>query len=273
MNHSSIYQKSWLDLVFEGKNKSYGAYVLRKENNKTTVKSFFTALLLIGILISFIFYYNTLSAKNNPITTEVIDSSIVIVDLHPIIPEPLIPESTHQQPSANTPENNKSNLPPVAINTENANTEKEPEYGSESTTTEGSENGMGINTISNTGTGNATTETTGTTAIEAPEVFVDKKAEYPGGIKKFYDYIGKNFNKNIADEKGATLTAIIYFIIEKDGSMSSIKVVKESRKDVGLEAIRVLKKNTIKWKPALKNNNPVRTVYTIPITITTIVSH
>jgi protein TonB len=45
MSNVSIFEKKWIDLVFEGKNKAYGAYQLRQENPKTTIKALFSALL------------------------------------------------------------------------------------------------------------------------------------------------------------------------------------------------------------------------------------
>ncbi len=42
MSKLSIYENSWLDLVFEGRNKEYGAYQLRQQNPKTTLKALFS---------------------------------------------------------------------------------------------------------------------------------------------------------------------------------------------------------------------------------------
>ena len=47
MSKLSIYESKWTDLVFENKNKEYGAYQLRQENSKTTVNALFMALLLL----------------------------------------------------------------------------------------------------------------------------------------------------------------------------------------------------------------------------------
>jgi periplasmic protein TonB len=47
MSKLNINKSEWLELVFEGKNKAYGAYELRQEDGKTTMKAFFGALLLI----------------------------------------------------------------------------------------------------------------------------------------------------------------------------------------------------------------------------------
>ncbi|MCR5861861.1 hypothetical protein LRS05_06785 [Flavobacterium sp. J372] len=42
----SVFERGWIDLVFEGRNKAYGAYQLRKDDGKTTMKAFFQVLVL-----------------------------------------------------------------------------------------------------------------------------------------------------------------------------------------------------------------------------------
>ena len=58
MSNVSIYEKNWIDLVFEGKNKAYGAYQLRQENSRTTLFALFIGVLFLisvsglGMLLS-----------------------------------------------------------------------------------------------------------------------------------------------------------------------------------------------------------------------------
>ena len=51
MSNVSIYEKNWIDLVFEDKNKAYGAYQLRQENSRTTLFAFLGSLTLILVLL------------------------------------------------------------------------------------------------------------------------------------------------------------------------------------------------------------------------------
>lgn len=94
-----------------------------------------------------------------------------------------------------------------------------------------------------------------------------KKSQFPGGIEKFYMFIGQNFkipqefSKQKIDGKLA-----LQFMVEKDGSLSEFKVVKDLGYGLGEEAIRVLKISP-KWIPASENGNPVRVMYSLPITI------
>ncbi|MGG7034127.1 MAG: energy transducer TonB [Flavobacterium sp.] len=93
-----------------------------------------------------------------------------------------------------------------------------------------------------------------------PEV----KPEFPGGIRKFYEYVGKNFR---IPEEGNGGKIIIQFIVEKDGSLTRFKVVQDVGYGSGEEAIRVLKACSTKWKPGIQSGKPVRSVFVAPITV------
>jgi protein TonB len=59
----------------------------------------------------------------------------------------------------------------------------------------------------------------------------------------------------------------MYFVIEKDGSMTDIKVLRNPGYGMDKEAIRVLKSLKTKWKPGIKDGQKMRTQYTLPITV------
>ncbi|MFL9837131.1 M56 family metallopeptidase [Flavobacterium sp. ST-75] len=93
-----------------------------------------------------------------------------------------------------------------------------------------------------------------------------KQPEYPGGMPEFYNYINKNFT--IPDVKeNKVLKIYISFVIEKDGSMSSIKVLRDPGYGAGNEAVRVLKSVPEKWIPGEMDGKTVRSSYTLPITL------
>ncbi len=95
---------------------------------------------------------------------------------------------------------------------------------------------------------------------------VEIMPEYPnGGINGFRQFIATNYNlpKANRDIKG---TLIINFVIEPDGSMSNIKVVRDLGFGTGFEAVRILKLAD-KWIPGIQNGKPVRVNYSFPINI------
>ena len=91
---------------------------------------------------------------------------------------------------------------------------------------------------------------------------VDKMPDFPGGMMKFYQYVGNNFKMPTQDKSGKIYTK---FVIEIDGSLSNIEVVRD---EVGgkSEAIRLFL-NCPKWIPGEKNGEKVRTKYSLPIKI------
>ena len=90
--------------------------------------------------------------------------------------------------------------------------------------------------------------------------------QYPGGMQEFYQQIMKNFNVPEVEED-MDARVFVSFIVETDGTMSNIKVVKDPGYGLGEEALRVLSNMTEKWTPGEKDGEKVRTSFALPITI------
>ena len=94
--------------------------------------------------------------------------------------------------------------------------------------------------------------------------FIEVKPQYPGGLQEFYKFIGKKYR--VPNVKGLTGKVFISFVIEKDGSVTDLKVISDIGYGTGEEAVRVLKKCK-KWIPAEQNGKKVRVEFTLPISI------
>lgn len=94
---------------------------------------------------------------------------------------------------------------------------------------------------------------------------IEVKPTFPGGINEFYQYIGKNFRTPKVE--GLQGKVYVTFIIEKDGSVTDIKILRDIGYGTGEEAVRVLKECP-KWNPGIQKGKPVRVLYSLPITIT-----
>lgn len=92
----------------------------------------------------------------------------------------------------------------------------------------------------------------------------EKRPEFPGGTQKFYEFVGKNYR--VPNVKNINGKIIVQFVVEKDGTLSNIKVIR----DIGLasakEAIRILKRSP-KWIPGEQDGKAVRVQFTLPISI------
>ena len=103
---------------------------------------------------------------------------------------------------------------------------------------------------------------------EEEEIFmvVETMPEFPGGQQEMMKYIGTNIKYPvIAQENGIQGRVICQFVVEKDGKVTDIKVVRSSG-DASLdkEAVRVIN-SMPKWKPGKQRGKPVRVKYTIPV--------
>lgn len=94
---------------------------------------------------------------------------------------------------------------------------------------------------------------------------IDVRPEFFGGMEKFYKFIGSNFKMPQEEVKGKVF---VTFIIEKDGSLSDIKVLRDIGFGTGAEAIRVLSQSP-KWKPGELAGKKVRVHYSLPISVDT----
>ncbi|MEL1254961.1 energy transducer TonB [Flavobacterium sp. DGU38] len=279
MSKLSIYETKWTDLVFENKNKEYGAYQLRQENAKTTVTALFMALLLIatiGSLSMLIGKFTTSSTITENIPP--IDEVMRPVDLDQIV-QPKTDEAVAppaQQQQAVTQVTQASQLVnPVVVPTQDALPDIAPNKDNTAVVDNTSSGtGTAVNALpsSGSGTGDGTGTSagaeggTGNTIVNS--AILDKMPEFPGGIGKFYTYVGNNFNKPELDAE-KTLRVYISFVIEKDGTMTDIVVKSDPGYGMGKEAVRVLKSLKTKWAPGILDGKPVRTAYNLPITIKT----
>jgi len=262
MSKLSIYENSWLDLVFEGKNKAYGAYQLRRQSERTTILSFFLGLLFIASLAALLL--NTFREKVTPLSIPRIEDYVVhLTILPPNKPAPkklIVPVSKKQHNNEN-----KQLVNPTVVNPDDANQNiaKGTDNSSKTSPAEGTETG----TTTPSGGNGITTETpTDSRAIVNTTLALDKLPEFPGGIDKFYKYVGNNF-RNPDSEESKTLRVYVAFVIEKDGSMTDIQVKRDPGFGLGAEAIRVLKSLKTKWSPGMIAGKPVRTAYNLPITV------
>lgn len=96
-----------------------------------------------------------------------------------------------------------------------------------------------------------------------------KDPEFPGGLVEFYKFVGQRYKiPEKAIFKDLNVKIYTEFMIEKDGSLSEFKIVKDAGLGLGDEAIRVLRLSP-KWIPGSKNGKPIRVLYSLPITIQT----
>lgn len=268
MSKLNINKSEWLELVFEGKNKEYGAYKLRSEEGTTTVKAFISALVFLTALALLPVLFSSFTDNPLPKEPEVILDDELIVTEVVFHEEKIIPLVTPKGPASQAPITTETLTNPVVVAAENApETEftKPEDVGKPTTVETNGTQGTGTPTFG--GNGNSDNPE----PAKIPELMtsgsVDKSPLFPGGIDAFLQMVGNRFRAPEADEEGTAKRVIVFFVVEKDGSLSNITVPKSPGYGLDVEAIRVLKSIKTKWEPGMYKGQPVRTQYSLPIVV------
>ena len=269
MSKFSIYSKSWIDLVFENKNQSYGAFQLRQKSDETTLLAFCLGLTVIATVFTIpIFISSFSSSPENAINQPILEYPVIQVSNYQPTP-PKLPEKSAvaiatKEPS--TEVDKKTLVNPEIVQSAAAT----PNITATTTvTTSTAEKGA---TNNNEGAAPQSENEKGKSLINIPTsedelnstITVDKLPEFPGGLEAFYATVGKKFE---AFEVEETVTVYLSFVIEKDGNMTDIKVIRNATPSLDKEAIRVLQSIRTKWKPGIKDGRNVRTLYRLPIKV------
>jgi len=277
MSKVSLYESNWINLVFENRNKKYGAFQLRKESTKTSMFALFIGLLLCTFLMSIPRITSLISPEEKSVNTLPVLTN-KIIEVKNIYPNQTAKpkkqaqaKAIDQQPIEKIKSTKKKQLiNPVIVQAELSTPDSQINLNngvSSDSTTDGTSTGsnassgqgdFGIGTGLGTGTdyGNALVNTE----------LLDKKPEFPGGIGKFYKYVASKFaSPVINDEK--IVRIYVSFVVEKDGTMSNFQVINNPGYGLDKEAIRVLKSLRTKWSPGMVGSKPVRTAYRLPISV------
>lgn len=251
------------DLVFENKHKDYGAYDLRKNHNRSVA----IALLITGASFIFVVSLPAIIDWIKNATEEVavpIDMTQVDLTAPPPLdeteppppppPPPPVMETVKFTPPVVTDEEVVEDPPPVQ-------TEETPQI---STVTQEGTGDEDIIIPENTGNGVVEP------VIEAPLTIVEQMPTFPGGEVEMMKYIQKNVQyPQVEKEAGISGTCYVTFVVEKDGSITDVKVLRGVSGGPGCdkEAQRVVK-SMPHWKPGKQNGREVRVQFNLPIKFT-----
>jgi len=258
------------ELVFEGRNKAYGAYDLRKHSGSYLGKAFVVSGFLFGILSASVILLNQFQTNTPP----VVISQKVKADLKPIEDQVYKQPETKPQPAATPPPQYKTYNNQLPSPTKEPTTEVER-------ITPPKDAVAGIKTqdgvvapphyveitappqLTNVGSGNGDAQQS---VSNDPFTEVDVKADFQGGLEAFRTKVGNVFDTSIMSEDEGRVTAIVSFIVEKDGSISNVKA-EGKNKTFNREAERTVKSVRGKWIPAKVKGQAVRSYFKIPITM------
>ena len=272
---TNVNRAEWLSLVFENRNQSYGAYVLRKESGNYLLK----ALLLAVLMLSSVIIFSSFSWEKEVVesTPEKENPNVLYVTDVEIAPKPKLeqPKTEQSQKPAQEIQDLKSVNISGAIKPSNSLDAKElPDIKTIETSIisnidqSGKDAQAGLNANSGDKTGNATGTGNGEDSNGIENIgTVEIMPEFVGGMEAWAKFLEKNLRyPSQARDEGVQGRVTISFVVEKNGELSNIKVLKGIGFGCDEEAKRVIAKSPF-WKPGIQNGRPVRVLYSLPISI------
>jgi protein TonB len=270
MEINKILSADILDIIFEGRNKEYGAYQLRKSYNKRLMIALgVTAAVLLlsfgGFVLSNIL--NKEDAKKDMVVQDVQLEEIKQEEKKeepPPPPPPKPPEPPKVEMAKFTP-------PKIVKDEEVKEEEKPPEVEKLEETKIGTVNQEGVK---DEGIVAPPVEDAGKGVVEAPKKVeedsdktftkVEIESEYPGGSAAWQRYLNKTLRyPQEAIDNEIQGTVVIQFIVDKEGNVSDVEAI-SGPEELRAEAQRVIKKSG-KWTPAVQNGRQVKSYKKQPI--------
>lgn len=286
MANINLFGKDWTNIVFEGRNKAYGAYKLRQENPKTTMLALLLGIVCIGLAFGGSVAYKSVFGDKFDGTKNDEEVSVTEIELPPL-PEPEPPvEEIKEEPipepekpadaSKSVQEEVKFLETEVKKDKDVKDEQKTSQKDFDDTKTSGREDreadkdGDFKSKGEQTGGAEKGSKGTGKGDQKSDEDenkvwgFVQKKASPNEGMETFYKSYIRKFNAPDVGGNVQEISVLLKFVVEKDGSFTDIQIAGPDPHNIGKEAIRVLKAMP-KWKPAEHNGKTVRSSFKLPI--------
>lgn len=270
--------KEWRDLIFEGKNKDFGAYKLRQGSESRHNKAFFYVLIGLVAVCLLIFGYMKYEAYKTQKAEE--EAKAKLEQQQKLAQmEAEKEEEREEEVEQIEIEEVKPEAPQLAtqLMTELLLTDTPKEDNEIKANEDIQKDNSVMSTFTQAGSDdiNLIKEHKEEVVQEKPreekkkeEVFthVEQMPKFPGGDAELYKFISNNLNyPAMAIENNVQGRVVVQFVVTKDGSIGNVKVVRSVDRDLDNEAIRVCKKLP-KFIPGKQNGQPVNVWYTLPVT-------
>lgn len=266
MTSNQILTADLLDILFEHRNKSYGAYAIRRAYPKNLMKAVgFMLLLVIALCVYVMSQPKKTGGFDQPLQKM---TEMTLMDETPPVQKEPETRSVEAQPPT------KVDRPPVIVPDNTIIEHPVVDRTSDSVFVPGSTDSPGTGTDGNsfvqgkvaTGT-NITTEP----PVEATEPlirdFADIQPEFPGGVEAWRNYLQKMLRVPDDLEPGDRRTVQVKFVVNNNGDVTDAVIIKSAGSIFDREVLRVIARMP-KWKPGKQNGKPVAVYFTQPVTFT-----
>ena len=268
MNQHAILRSNLLDILFENRNKEYGAYTLRSSYNKR-LRIALLSMVSLCLLLCLLFL--------NRSTTDSSNLHRIVISIPETKPFNYHPPSKPQPKAAITITHSKKasqiELPPRIVDSININNfpatpiETTPSLvsaDSSGTSYDADGKGNGNNSIKGPGVDAGATESK--INMHSPLYVAEIMPQYPGGINALLDFLKRNL-RSPEDIEGEEVSVKVKFVVNYDGKLESFDVIKSGGTAFDNEVLRVLKKMPL-WIPGKSNGENVSVYYVVPVKFT-----
>lgn len=265
----SIFKPSWnnavspdrVELVFENRNKSYGAFKIRTSYDKSVLRSFIIAI----SSIVFAFYLPSIIKALMP-EEEVMKTPQKVVTVNELAAPPPMDETKPPPPPPDIklPDLKQVKFTPPVIKPDEEVVEEVPTVEEMKDVNVGSTDVKGDSVVYEAP---PVVENKVIEEEEKPYLIVEDPPSFPGGEEAMMAFIGKNITyPPLAKENGIEGRVVLSFVVGKDGSIDpgSIKVLKKLGWGCEEEAVKVVQKMP-GWKPGKQNGRAVPVQFNLPI--------
>ena len=273
MSKVDLIDNNWVDLVFEGRNKEYGAYVLRKDTGKRNLKSM---LIVFATIIAIMVGVRAKVAIENAFPKKVaMDTDVELMKLaekKEAKVEKKAPVKVEEQKVVEKVKSSVKFTPPVIKKDDEVKPEEELKSQEDLNKTN-----TAIGSFDVKGNDEAGGEVLKAKEViaqpeppkeEATKIFevVAQMPSFPPGQAALFEFLSKNIRYPVvAEENGIQGRVIVTFVVERDGSITDVRVAKSVDPSLDKEAVRVTK-SMPHWNPGMQNGGPVRVKFTLPVT-------
>lgn len=269
--------REWREIVFEGKNKDFGAYKLRESSPARHTKAIvwvviYVAIILVLLILSVSGVFS--KPEEEQITTATVQEIATVETEEEEIEEE---EEQFQMPEPEevvAPEevaNQQQVTDLLIVEDEKIEEDKQVKNQEDVLNNEAAVGAVDITE----GTNDLNKIIVKEEVIAAPKVeeeqpmniaMVEQKPEFNGGEAAMYKWLSENIvYPSAASEEGVQGRVVVEFVVGKDGSITNVRVLRPRHPALDKEAVRVVKAMP-KWIPGRNNGQPVKVTYTLPVT-------
>lgn len=277
MANIDLTRNGWCDLIFDGRNKSYGAYKLRMETGKRNVKSIIFIAVLAAVLIVGFWAKTRYDEYQKTHSKNVAVTELSALNQPKKEKKAEVKRKIEVEQKKEVVKEVKSSIKftaPVIKKDNEVKPEDEMKSQDELMKTNTAIGALDVKGNSDQGEVLKVTQRVADEPVKAepkPEVenkvfdVVEEMPSFPGGPAALMKYLADNIKYPVvAQENGVQGRVVVSFVVEKDGSITDVKVVRSVDPSLDREATRVVK-SMPKWNPGKQNGSAVRVKYNVPV--------